>query len=109
VFSTTGGITPVSGWSKVKARLDKTMGDVPPWRIHDLRRSAATHMAEIGVMPHIVEALLNHVSGYKASVAGVYNRALYSAEKRAALELWAAQLEGIVSGKQKIIPIRGGR
>src|SRR5262249_51556818 len=52
VFTTTGR-SPVSGWSKIKARLDELMGDAPHWRLHDLRRTAATTMAEIGVMPHI--------------------------------------------------------
>ena len=46
-------------------------------------------MAELGVAPHIVEAVLNHVSGHKAGVAGIYNRATYEKEKRAALVLWA--------------------
>jgi integrase len=64
----------VSGWSKIKRRLDGTM-NIPHWRLHDLRRTAATGMAEIGVSPHIVEAVLNHVSGARAGVAGVYNRA----------------------------------
>jgi integrase len=97
VFTTTGD-TPVSGWSKIKTRLDGLMGDVPAWRLHDLRRTAATTMAEIGVAPHIVEAVLNHISGAKASVAGVYNRAAYAAEKKAALERWAAHIEAIVGG-----------
>jgi hypothetical protein len=56
-------------------------------------------MAEIGIAPHIVEAALNHISGAKAGVAGVYNRAQYAAEKKAALERWAAHLQGIISGK----------
>ncbi|OXS99093.1 hypothetical protein B7H23_12880 [Notoacmeibacter marinus] len=59
------------------------------WRPHDLRRTAATGMADVGVLPHVVEAVLNHVSGFRAGVAGVYNRAAYDREKRTALELWA--------------------
>jgi hypothetical protein len=46
-------------------------------------------MAELGVLPHIIEAVLNHVSGHKGGVAGIYNRARYETEVRAALELWA--------------------
>ena len=95
VFTTTGR-SPVSGWSKTKRRLDEVM-KIPPWRLHDLRRTAATGMAEIGIAPHIVEAALNHVSGAKAGVAGTYNRAAYAEEKRAALERWALHVEGIVS------------
>jgi integrase len=93
-------VSPLSGWSKLKRRLDATMGGgVPPWRLHDLRRTAATGMAEIGVLPHTVEACLGHVSGARAGVVGTYNRALYAEDKRAALERWAAHVEGLVSGK----------
>ena len=95
VFTTTGR-SPVSGWSKIKRRLDEAM-KIPPWRLHDLRRTAATGMAEIGIAPHIVEAALNHISGAKAGVAGTYNRAAYAAEKRAALERWASHVQGLVS------------
>jgi integrase len=70
---------------------------IPPWRLHDLRRTAATGMAEIGIAPHIVEAALNHISGAKAGVAGTYNRAAYAEEKRAALERWATHVQGLVS------------
>ena len=49
----------------------------------------ATRLAELGVQPHVIEAVLNHVSGHKAGVAGIYNRALYAAEKRQALHLWS--------------------
>jgi integrase len=95
VFTTTGR-SPVSGWSKIKRRLDEAM-KIPPWRLHDLRRTAATGMAEIGIAPHIVEAALNHISGAKAGVAGTYNRAAYAPEKRAALERWASHVQGLVS------------
>jgi hypothetical protein len=54
-------------------------------------------MAELGIAPHIVEAVLNHVSGTKAGVAGIYNRAAYGPEKELALARWAAHLEGLVS------------
>jgi integrase len=94
---TTNCRTPISGWSKVKRRLDAEMGSVKPWRIHDLRRTVATGMASVGVQPHIIEACLNHVSGAKAGVAGTYNRFQYDAEKREALTRWAAHIGGIVS------------
>jgi integrase len=109
VFSTTGG-SPVSGWTKIKARIDAAMKPATPWVLHDLRRTAATGMAEIGIAPHIVEAVLNHVSGAKASVAGTYNRAAYAPEKKAALDRWAAHIEGLVSGQAaKVTPLRGPR
>ena len=64
-----------SGWSKAKAALDEACG-VTDWTLHDLRRTAATRMADLGVQPHVIEAILNHVSGHKAGVAGIYNRSL---------------------------------
>ena len=105
VFTTTGR-SPISGWSKIKRRLDEAM-KIPPWRLHDLRRTAATGMAEIGIAPHIVEAALNHVSGAKAGVAGTYNRAAYAEEKRAALERWATHVQGLVSERPaNVVKIR---
>lgn len=95
---TTDGAHPVVVGSKIKHRLDAAM-KCPPWRIHDLRRTAATGMAEIGIMPHVIEACLNHVGGAKAGVAGVYNRAAYGPEKAAALARWAAHVDGLVSGR----------
>jgi integrase len=121
---TTNGRTVVSGWSKMKKKLDEAMFaeaqkeataegrdpsevKIEPWRLHDLRRTCATGMAEIGIAPHIVEAVLNHVSGAKAGVVGVYNRAAYAEEKKAALERWANHIEGLVSGrKTKVTPLR---
>lgn len=93
---TTNRFTPVSGWSKIKNRLDAAMR-IPAWRFHDLRRTCATRMAEIGIAPHIVEACLNHISGARAGVAGVYNRAAYLPEKRDALERWAAHIENLLT------------
>jgi integrase len=108
IFSTTG-TTPISGWSKMKRRLDRLMRAQEPWRLHDLRRTCATGMAEIGIAPHIVEAVLNHISGAKASVAGIYNRAQYANEKKAALERWAAHIEALISGRPaKVVPMRRG-
>lgn len=107
VFTTTG-TTPVSGWSKIKLRLDEAMGNPEPWRLHDLRRTAATGMADLQIAPHIVEAVLNHVSGAKAGVAGTYNRAVYKPEKKAALERWANHVDGLVSGRaSNVRPFRG--
>jgi integrase len=94
VFTTTG-VTPVSGYSRMKTRLDSwvtraNQGEpIQPWRLHDLRRTFATNMQPLGVRFEVTEALLNHVSGSKAGVAGVYQRHDWSAEKAAAVELWA--------------------
>jgi integrase len=88
------------GWSKSKAALDdltKSIGVA--WRLHDVRRTVTTRMADLGVQPHVIEAVLNHISGHKAGVAGVYNRSSYAAEKRAALELWAEHVQSLVQGE----------
>jgi integrase len=87
-----------SSYSKSKRALDQRLS-IAPWVIHDLRRSVATHMAELGIQPHIIEAILNHVSGHKAGVAGIYNRASYDREKRQALDRWAAHLMALVEGR----------
>jgi integrase len=108
----TNGRTPVSGWSKIKRQLDEAMlkiaraergneYQIEPFRLHDLRRTCATGMHSIGIAPHIVEACLNHVSGHKASVAGVYNHATYEPEKRIAWARWAGHVESIIDGKQQ--------
>jgi integrase len=79
-----------TAWSNAKADLDRRLGDaVKGWRLHDLRRSAATKMADIGIEPHVIEACLNHYSGHRAGVAGVYNRARYEQATKLALVKWA--------------------
>jgi len=84
-------------WGASKRRFDQKC-PVQGWTVHDARRTAVTGMAEIGVAPHIIEAVVNHISGHKGGVAGVYNRAKYSEEKRAALQRWADHVERVVSG-----------
>lgn len=83
-----------SGYSKGKRELDAA-AELHGWTLHDLRRSAATGMAKLGVAPHVVERVLNHVSGTFAGVAGVYNRFRYDDEMRAALDLWDDHLRSI--------------
>ncbi|MCV0387639.1 MAG: integrase arm-type DNA-binding domain-containing protein [Nitrobacter sp.] len=85
-----------SGFSKCKERLDAKL-DLPAWTLHDLRRTMATRMADLGVQPHVIEAVLNHVSGHKSGVAGIYNRSTYADEKRAALNLWGAHIATILA------------
>jgi len=60
-------------------------------------------MAELGVQPHIIEAVLNHVSGYKGGVAGIYNRATYDKEKGEALNLWAEHVMALVEGRKATV------
>jgi integrase len=107
------------GWGKAKVALDKRIRPaLAPWRIHDLRRTVATAMAEsppdkehpkargLGVPPHIIEAMLNHVSGHKAGVAGVYNHATYAREVRAALVMWADHVSAIAGeGERRVVPM----
>ena len=83
-------------WHRATQRLGQHVG-IAGWRLHDLRRTAATQMAELGVQPHIIEAVLNHVSGHRAGVAGVYNRATYAEPMREALQRWADWLEQITT------------
>jgi integrase len=96
-----------AGWSKGKSALDGRLtkarqtdqgATLTRWRLHDLRRTTATRMADLGVLPHVIEAILNHISGHKAGVAGVYNRSSYTAEKRMALNLWADHVMTLIQG-----------
>ena len=83
-----------TNWNDAKQELDQRIG-IAPWRLHDCRRSAATYMAELGVLPHVIEQALNHVSGAKAGVAGVYNRSKMSDAVREGLQKWADWLDRI--------------
>jgi integrase len=93
VFSVTGK-TPISGFSKAKSRLDalvtKARGaELGPWRTHDLRRTVATGLQRLGVRFEVTEAVLNHVSGARGGIAGVYQHHDWAHEKREALTAWA--------------------
>jgi integrase len=117
-----------SGWTQAKNALDGRIakaagGCLPHWTLHDLRRTMATVMAEspydpaskkprdpnkrygLGVLPHVVEAVLGHISGHKAGVAGVYNHASYGPQKRQALELWANHVMALVEGRESNITV----
>lgn len=109
VFTTTGK-THVSGFGKAKERMDAAIAKlhkkrgqskpVPPFVLHDLRRTVSTLMHEdLRIQPHVVEAVLNHISGHRRGVAGTYNRAEYLAEKRAALTAWADFIDRLVATK----------
>jgi integrase len=101
-----------SGWSKSRRELDARVTEqagapILDWVVHDLRRSISTTMHErFGIQPHIVEAVLNHVSGHKRGVAGVYNKSTYADQKRIALEKWADHVETVVTGKQSTAVIK---
>ena len=89
---------PFNGWSKAKAALDAKSG-VTDWRLHDLRRMAATGLQRLGVRLEVTEQVLNHVSGSRAGIVGVYQRHDFASEKRAALEAWGSNVEAIVEGR----------
>jgi hypothetical protein len=73
------------------------------WRLHDIRRTVATRMADLGVLPHTIEAVLNHQSGHKGGVAGIYNRSRYEREVRSALALWSDHVRSLVEGGERKI------
>jgi integrase len=85
-----------NNWQIDKDRLDKKCG-VSDWVLHDLRRTGSTGMGDIGIQPHVVEAVLNHIGGSKAGVAGTYNKAMYLKEKREALNKYADYVMATVS------------
>jgi integrase len=105
--------TPFAGWSKAKAALDKTITEartkaaatgataapLVPWSEHDLRRTVATGLQRLGVRLEVTEAVLNHISGSRGGIAGVYQRHDWASEKRAALDAWAAHVTAAVAGR----------
>jgi integrase len=93
-------------WYEYKLLLDQR-SSVSNWTLHDLRRSAATKMADIGVQPHVIEQILNHQSGHKSGVAGIYNRSSYTNDVRNALGRWADHVNALVTGGEcTVIPLR---
>ena len=120
VFTTTG-TTPPSGWSRAKRRLDAAMlklaqqergktAVIAPWRLHDLRRTAVTGMAELGIRPDVIELTVNHVSGSRGGIAGVYNRSELLPERKGALEAWASHVLGLLSVRPaNVVSIRKRR
>ena len=73
---------------------------LPAWRLHDLRRTAASGMARLGVAVHVVEKILNHTSGSISGVAAIYNRHAYANEMRAAAQAWANYLDGLTAERR---------
>ena len=116
---TTNGRTPVSGFSKIKARLDAKMliearkergsdATIQPWRLHDLRRTCASGMQRLGVPIEVIERCLNDLSGSFQGVAGIYQRDPMTDAVREALAQWATHVLAIVAGP-KVVPLRGRR
>jgi integrase len=118
VFSATGA-TAVSGYGRAKTRIDKLMmaqlrkdtgnpeAEVAAWVLHDLRRSATTGMAALGIAPHIADRILNHSAGTIRGVAAVYNRHAYLDERKAALEAWGQRVcPEAYPEPSNVVPIR---
>jgi integrase len=110
VFTTTGE-SPVSGYHKGRNHIAERMAEIagqeiPHWTFHDLRRTAATGMARLGIPVRVTEAVLNHVSGTAAGIVSVYQRHDYADEKRNALDAWARLVEGRADN---VVRIEGAR
>jgi len=117
---TTNGIAPVSGFSRMKERTDRLMQEIadkeagesvniPPWTLHDLRRTAAAGMQRLGVRLEVTERVLNHTSGSFGGIVSVYQVHDFHEEKRAALEAWAGFVTSLVEGRpaaSNVVPLR---
>jgi integrase len=110
IFFTTDGRAPVSSFHRARARLHAAMERIaaeergapvaiPHWTFHDLRRTAATGMAKLGIPVRVTEAVLNHAGGTGGGIVSIYQRHDYAAEKRQALEAWARHVMALVAGK----------
>jgi integrase len=107
---TTNGEAPSSGYSKGKRRLDSLLPpDMSPWRLHDLRRSAASGMARLGINLPVIEKVLNHVSGSFGGIVSVYQRHDFADEKRRALDTWARFIGDLVSDRPRRNVVRLGK
>lgn len=120
IFTTTG-TTPVSGFFKARAHLAEAMErlaaeergeavEIPRWTFHDLRRTAATGMARLGIPVRVTEAVLNHISGTGGGIVAVYQRHDYADEKRQALEAWGRFVLSLVQGQpDNVVRLEGVR
>jgi integrase len=108
VFTTTG-TTPFSGWSKLKTQLDKALAadgrePLAGWTFHDLRRSLVTGLHEHGLaQPHVIELIVNHVSGLRGGIAGIYDKSARMDERRRTLDAWTHL---ITTGANDPLPVR---
>jgi len=108
---TTDGRTPIIGWAKAKARISAKAGlDATSWRLHDLRRTAASGMQRLGVSVPVVEKALNHQGGVFRGIVSTYQTHDYADEIRVAFQKWGDHVERLISGKPaKVITLRGKR
>ncbi len=117
---TTNGVTTLQGYFKGRNRIAEQMQvvassergqpvEIPHWTFHDLRRTAATGMARLGIPVRVTEAVLNHVSGTGGGIVSVYQRHDYADEKRDALDAWARLVADLVEGTADNVVRIGGR
>ncbi|KRS18228.1 tyrosine-type recombinase/integrase [Roseovarius indicus] len=118
---TTTGASPLSGFHKGRNHIAERMAEIaseeagepveiPHWTFHDLRRTAATGMARLGIPVRVTEAVLNHVSGTGGGIVAVYQRHDYADEKRAALDAWARLVADLVEGRSdNVVQIEGAK
>ena len=102
VFSATGHYS-LANFGEAKRRLDDEMKPAAPWRTHDIRRTVVTGLGELGIRPDVIELTVNHTSGSRSGVAGVYNRSEMMAERKAALQRWADHISGLVAGRSAAV------
>src|SRR5262249_18352014 len=98
-----------TAWDYGRDALDRRLaGKVKrPWQLRDIRRTVATRLADLQVLPHVIEATLNHRSGFRRGVAGVYNRAEYRREVTEALARWNDHVLALAAGRAaKVVPMR---
>jgi len=109
--------TVPSGFGKVKERLDVAMQEAAkkarrrfqPWVLHDIRRTVATGFQRLGVRLEVTEAVLNHISGSRSGIVGVYQRHGWEREKAEALKAWEGHVLGLLEEREpspKVVPIR---
>lgn len=109
VFSTTGGRKPISGFSKMKLRVDAVLPEaMAPWTIHDLRRTMRTGLSALRVPYTVSELCIAHTQKW---LDKVYDQHSYLDEKRAAMDAWAARVTAIVNGTDggNVVPLRRGQ
>jgi integrase len=92
------GLEPVESFSRAKRQMDALAGAMEHWTWHDLRRTMASGLQRLGVKLEVTEAVLNHTSGSRGGIVGVYQRHDYFDEKRVALERWANHVDGLING-----------
>ena len=99
---TRGGLIGFRNWATGSTRLNALLQaagtPVENWTLHDFRRTCATRLGDLGVLPHVVECLLAHVSGFRAGVAGTYNRARYMDDMTEAMTRWAGYINACLTG-----------